>query len=435
MPVPLVLSVGVFLATYICIALEKVNRTVVALSGAILLLLADVLTLKEAVTEYVHWETVGLLFGMFTIVTILSEGGFFAFTALWVARKLHYNPYRIFVVFPLVSGFLSAFMDSITVMLFFATLTYELARLLKFDPVPVVVAEVTLANIGGASTLVGDPPNVILGLMLGFSFNDFVIHNGPTAVVASGAAIATAYWASRKRLVLSTDVDREGLARMDPAEAIRDPRLFRWGLVAFLVAVLFLVIHRPVEALGIPLTAALAPLLPAFVVLFAGGHKTEAILRKVDYEVLLFFIGLFIVVGGLEKTGAIGGLARAGAELFRGQFLALISTLMWFSAVASAIVDNVPFALSMAYVIKGIAEQPGVPTLAMMVWAVSLGTDIGGNGTPIGASANVVAYTAMEKKGVRIGWGRWMRLAIPPTLVALVICNLGLAVKLWLRFW
>ena len=435
MPFPLILSVAVFITTYIFIALEKVNRTVVALSGATLLLIADVLTLEEAVTKYVHWETVGLLFGMFTIVTILSEGGFFAFTALWVARRLDYNPYRIFVVFPLVSGFLSAFMDSITVMLFFATLTYELARLLHFDPVPVVVAEVTLANIGGASTLVGDPPNVILGLMLGFSFNDFVIHNGPTAVVASGAAIATAYWASRKRLVLSTDVDREGLARMDPAAAIRDPRLFRWGLVAFLVAVFFLVIHKPVEALGIPLTAALAPLIPAFVVLFAGGHKTEAILRKVDYEVLLFFIGLFIVVGGLEKTGAISALAHAGADLFRGQFLALISTLMWFSAVASAIVDNVPFALSMAYVIKAIAEQPGVPALAMMVWAVSLGADIGGNGTPIGASANVVAYASMEKKGVRIGWGRWMRLAIPPTLVALVICNLGLALKLWLRFW
>ncbi len=435
MPVPLLLSVTIFIATYICIALEKINRTVVALSGATLLLIADVLTLEEAVTEYVHWETVGLLFGMFILVTVLSEGGFFAFTALWVARRLDYNPYRIFVVFPLVSAVLSAFVSSITVMLFFATLTYELARLLKFDPVPVVVAEVVLANIGGAATLVGDPPNVILGLMLGFSFNDFVIHNAPLAVVASGAAIATAYWASRRRLVLSTDVDREGLARMDPAAAIRDPRLFRWGLIAFLVATMLLVIQRPVEALGVPLTAALAPLIPALVVLFAGGRRTEAILRNVDYEVLLFFIGLFIVVGGLEKTGVISALAQAGADWFREEFLGLLSTLLWFSAVVSAIVDNVPLAVSMAYVIKEIAEQPGVPALAIMVWAVSLGTDIGGNGTPIGASANVVAYASMEKKGVRIGWGRWMRLAIPPTLVALVICNLGLAVKLWLRFW
>jgi Na+/H+ antiporter NhaD/arsenite permease-like protein len=141
-----------------------------------------------------------------------------------------------------------------------------------------------------------------------------------------------------------------------------------------------------------------------------------------------------VVVGGLEKTGAIQALADLIANFFRDQHLALLSTLLWFSAVSSAIVDNVPFALSMAYVIRDMAGQTGVPALSIMVWAVSLGTDIGGNGTPIGASANVVAYTSMEKKGVRIGWGRWMRLAIPPTLVALLISNLGIAVKLALKF-
>lgn len=431
-----VLAVSVFLATYVAIGMEKINRTIVSMSGAILLLLLGVLSLKEAVTTYVHWETVGLLFGMFTIIAVLSEAGFFTYMALVVAKKLDYNPYRIFVVFPLVTGFLSAFMDSITVMLFFATLTYELSHLLKFDAIPVVVAEVSLANIGGASTLVGDPPNVILGLMLGFSFNDFVIHNGPTAVVAALGAIGVAYLQSRKRLVLGGIVDRNALLAMDPAKAIKDVRLFKLGLGAFLVAIVFLVIHAWVErTLHIPLTAPLAPLIPAFVILILGGSKTEAILRKIDYDVLLFFIGLFVVVGGLEKTGAIKALADLIANVFRHQDLALVSTLMWFSAVSSAIVDNVPFALSMVYVIKGIAGQVGVPALSMMVWAVSLGTDIGGNGTPIGASANVVAYAAMEKHGHRIGWPRWMWLAIPQTLAALLISNLGLALKLWLKFY
>ncbi len=209
-----VLAVAVFLITYVGIGLEKINRTIVAVAGALALLILNILTLKEAVTQYVHWETVGLLFGMFTIIAVLSEAGFFTWMALVVARRLRYDPYRIFVVFPLVTGFLAAFMDSITVMLFFATLTYELSRLLKFDAVPVVVAEVCLANIGGASTLVGDPPNVILGLMLGFSFNDFVIHNGPTAVLASAGAIACAYYAGRRRLVLGHDVDREALEKI-----------------------------------------------------------------------------------------------------------------------------------------------------------------------------------------------------------------------------
>jgi Na+/H+ antiporter NhaD/arsenite permease-like protein len=431
-----VLAVSIFLATYVAIGMEKINRTIVSMSGAILLLILGVLSLKEAVTTYVHWETMGLLFGMFTIIAVLSEAGFFTYLALVVAKSLDYNPHRLFLVFPLVTGFLSAFMDSITVMLFFATLTYELSRLLRFDAIPVVVAEVCLANIGGASTLVGDPPNIILGLMLGFSFNDFVIHNGPTAVLAALGAIGVAYLQSRKRLLLPGSVDREALLAMDPAKAIKDARLFRLGLGAFAVAILFLVIHAWVEhTLGIPLTAPLAPLIPAFFILILGGPRTEDILRKIDYDVLLFFIGLFVVVGGLEKTGAIQALADLIANLFRYQALALVSTLMWFSAVSSAIVDNVPFALSMAYVLKGIAGQAGVPALAIMVWAVSLGTDIGGNGTPIGASANVVAYAAMEKHGHRIGWPRWMRLAIPQTLVALVICNVGLALKLWLKFY
>jgi len=430
-----VVAVSVFLVTYVAIGMEKINRTIVSMSGAILLLILGVLSLKEAVTTYVHWETVGLLFGMFTIIAVLSEAGFFAYMALVVAKKLDYNPYRILVVFPLVTGFLSAFMDSITVMLFFATLTYELSRLLKFDAIPVVVSEVCLANVGGASTLVGDPPNVILGLMLGFSFNDFVIHNGPTAVLAALGAILVAYLQCRKRLIVGGAVDRQGLLEMDPARAIKDKRLFKLGLGAFLVAIFFLVIHAWVEhTLHIPLTAPLAPLIPAFFILILGGRKTEDILRKIDYDVLLFFIGLFVVVGGLEKTGAIRALADAIANVFRHQDLALVSTLMWFSAVSSAIIDNVPFALSMAYVVREIAGQAGAPALAIMVWAVSLGTDIGGNGTPIGASANVVAYAAMEKKGHRIGWPRWMWLAIPQTLIALLISNVGLALKLWLGF-
>jgi Na+/H+ antiporter NhaD/arsenite permease-like protein len=435
MPVSTVVAVSIFLATYVAIGMEKINRTIVSVSGAIVLLVVGILSLKEAVTTYIHWETVGLLFGMFTIIAVLSEAGFFTYMALVVAKKLDYNPFRILVVFPLVTGFLSAFMDSITVMLFFATLTYELARLLRFDAIPVVVAEVCLANIGGASTLVGDPPNVILGLMLGFSFNDFVIHNGPTAVLAALGAVGVAYLQCQKRLVLGGTVDRQALLAMDPVTAIKDARLFKLGLGAFLVAIFFLVTHAWMEhTLHIPMTAPLAPLVPAFFILILGGSKTEAILRKIDYDVLLFFIGLFVVVGGLEKTGAIRALADLIASAFRHQDLALVSTLMWFSAVSSAIIDNVPFALSMVYVIKGIAGQVGVPALSIMVWAVSLGTDIGGNGTPIGASANVVAYASLEKKGHRIGWPRWMWLAIPQTMVALLICNLGLALKLWLKF-
>jgi Na+/H+ antiporter NhaD/arsenite permease-like protein len=393
-----------------------------------------VVTLREAV-GFISWETIGLLFGMFCIIAALTEAGFFTYLALVLARRLDYNPVRMLVVFPVVTGVLACFMDSITVMLFFATLTYELARLLKVDPVPLVVAEVCLANTGGAATLVGDPPNVILGTMLGFNFNDFVTHTGPIALIAGAASVAYFYLQFRRGMRSKEHLDKEELERLEPSHAIKDPVLLRMGLAAFGAAILLLIVHPFLEHAGIPLTVPLAALVPAFGLLLLGGNRTSAILHKVEYEVLLFFMGLFVVVGGLEKTGIIGSLARGLAALFSDSPAGLLSTLIWGSAVSSAVVDNVPFALTMAYVIKDLAVASGMLTLSIMVWAVALGTDIGGNATPIGASANVVAYHAMEKHGVRIGWGRWMKLAIPSTVLAIAISNLLVLAKYYLKYY
>lgn len=429
-----IIALIVFVATYVAIGLEKIPRTMVAISGSLLLLLLGVMDLREAV-GFINWETIGLLFGMFCIVAALSESGFFTFLALVAARRLKYNPVRILVVFPIVTGVLACFMDSITVMLFFASLTYELARLLKVDPVPLVVAEVCLANTGGSATLVGDPPNVILGTMLGYNFNDFVTHTGPIALLAGAASVIYFYFQFRRSMRGGGRIDFEELERLDPASAIVDRKLMNWGLVAFALAIILLIIHPFLEHAGIPLTVPLAALLPAFGMLILGGRRTEGVLHKVEYEVLLFFMGLFIVVGGLEKTGVIRFLAEGVARAFEGNPIGLIIALIWGSGVTSGVVDNVPFALTMAYVIKDIAISSGTLALSLMVWAVALGTDIGGNFTPIGASANVVAYHSLEKKGVTIGWLRWIRLALPCTVVALIISTLALIAKNAIRFY
>jgi Na+/H+ antiporter NhaD/arsenite permease-like protein len=428
------LSIAVFLATYVAIGMEKINRTIVAVSGALLLMITGVVSFTESI-HFISWETIGLLFGMFCIIAVLTQAGFFTYLALVMARRLDYNPVRMLVVFPVVTGVLACFMDSITVMLFFATLTYELCRLLKVDPVPIVVAEVCLANTGGSATLVGDPPNVILGTMLGYNFNDFVIHTGPIALVAGAASVAYFYFQFRKLLRSREHISREELEKLEPGNAIKDPALMKSGLWAFGLAILLLIIHPFMEHHGVPLTVPLAALLPAFGLLLLGGPKMGHMLLKVEYEVLLFFMGLFVVVGGLEKTGVIKALAGGMASLFAGKPLGLISTMLWGSAVSSAIIDNVPFALTMAYVIKDLATASGALALSIMVWSVAMGTDIGGNGTPIGASANVVAYHSMEKHGVKIGWGRWMRIAIPSTLLAIAISNIMLLVKYLIKYY
>ena len=428
-------AIIIFILTYAAIISEKVNRTVAAFIGALFLILFKVFTLNESI-QFVNWETIGLLFGMFIIVTALSDAGFFTYLALVIAKMLKYSPTRIFLAFPIITFILSGFMDSITVMLFFATLTYELCRMLKIDPIPLVITEVLLANIGGSATLVGDPPNVILGLKLGFYFNDFVIHNGPIAIIAGAATLFYCFAVSKKSLVSKSEVSLKELQLMNPANAIKDLRQLKAALIAFGVAVMFLITHLYIEKyIHIPLSVPLAAMLPAFVMLIFLGKKAERVIVKVDYEVILFFIGLFIVVGGLEHTGVIKTFAGYITDLFKENHTGLVSALLWGSGIASGVVDNVPFALSMAYVLENIIKFAGVPALSIMVWATSLGCDIGGNFTPIGASANVVAYATMEKSGHHIGWGRWLKLAIPSTIIALVISNAGVVIKLITGFY
>ena len=423
------IAIIIFVLTYIIIVTERVSRIVVAFAGALLLILFNVFDINEAI-GFISWETIGLLFGMFIIVSALSDAGFFKFLALILARRLKYSPVRIFIFFPIMTALLSAFMDSVTVMLFFATLTYELCKMLKIDAIPLIITEVILANIGGSATMVGDPPNVILGLKLGFYFNDFVINNAPISVVAGAAALLYCYLVSRKSIIPSGHIPKKEYEAMDPAEAIENKKQLKVALAAFGTAIFFLTTHSLIEEyLHIHLTVPLAAMIPAFIMLIILGKRSEEILLKVDYGVLLFFMGLFVVVGGLEHTGVINTIAGSITNIFKDNHMGFLSTLVWGSGVASGIVDNVPFSLSMAYILENIVKFAGVPALAIMVWATSLGADIGGNFSPIGASANVVAYTTMEKRGQSIGWKRWLKLSVPATLIALAITNIGIYIK------
>jgi len=414
---------------------EKIPRMYLAIFGAVFVIVLGVFDLKEAI-DFVNWETIGFLLGMFLLIEILVESGFFRWVALAIARKLNYQPLLILIFFPFLSFGLSAFISSITVMVFLTVVTCELSGLLKFDPVPVIVSEVVLSNIGGAATLVGDPPNVILGTVLGFNFNDFLIHNGPIAVISGLAALGVSFLMQRRNFSkLHPHVKLEDLRSIDARSQIKDKYLLKMGLAGITIALIFLIARPLFDRFGIPIYVSTASLLPAFTILTFGGKRVyrHHFMRRIDAETIMFFIGLFILIGALEKRFIIQMAANFLASLFKTQ-AGFISSIFWGSGIISAFVDNVPLAMAMTYIIKQSIASKIVSGQGIMVWATSLGVDLGGNLTPIGASANVVAYSYLEKNCTRIGWGRWLKLALPQGLVALLVSYLGILIKMQLKF-
>jgi Na+/H+ antiporter NhaD/arsenite permease-like protein len=422
----MIIALIVFALAYILIASEKFPRHWVALIGGGLLVLFGVLSPIEALT-YISWETLGLLIGMFVLVSILHESGFFTWLSMAAVRKVNYHPAALFVVLLVLAALLAMFINSITVMLFLTALTLQLCRLLKIDPVPLVIAEVCAANTGGAATLVGDPPNVILGTTFGFNFADFATHTGPISAVAALALLGVFYLVNRRALrdahAALTDATVREIETMhrDPLNA----RLTRVGLIGFGAAVVLLVLHHPLsDWTRLPITTAAATLIPATLALIMlPGSDRKMVILKVDSQSILFFAGLFMLIGGLEKSHVFDILAESLAGATSSNPSGLVMALHWGPGLASGVVDNVPLALAMSYVLRDLASVPGMPALALMVWSLALGVDMGGNLTPIGASANVVAYSFMERNHIRVGWKRWVLIAVPPTLLAMVLAS------------
>ncbi len=425
----MITAIAIFVIAYGFIASEKFPRHWVALIGGSALLIFGILSPGEAF-NYINWETLGLLAGMFALVAILHEAGFFKWLALTAVRKVNYHPSYLFVALVALSAFLAMWMDSITVMLFMAALTLQLCRLLKIDPVPLIIAEVCAANTGGAATLVGDPPNVILGTTLGFNFADFLTHTGPISAIAALTLLVVFYLVNRQNLrdahaALTDEVvaDIEALHK-DPLHA----QLTRVGLIGFGSAVILLIFHHALsEWTHLPISAAVAAMVPAALAIMFLPHsdrrKIFIKLAKDDAESLVFFAGLFVLIGGLEKVRVFEAMADGLAYITQSSPNGLVMALHWGPGLLSGVLDNVPLALAMSYVLKDLANTPGMPALALMVWSLALGVDMGGNLTPIGASANVVAYSIMEKHHGPVGWKRWMLIAIPPTLMAMMLAS------------
>jgi len=311
-----------------------------------------------------------------------------------------------------MSAILSMFIDSITVILFLAAVTVELSGLLKFNPVPMILAEIFCANLGGSSTMCGDPPNIIIGSKLGYSFVDFLFNTGAIAGVSLVIMIFYFYFACRKQLVVKGEVDTSKFPV--PKDAIKDQKGFVISSLIFALAVALLITHGQTH-----LSVATIGIGIAIITILANIKYLGIIFKKVDFPTVLFFTGLFVVVGGLEQTHILELIAEFIKNVSGGNVYVMIAIIIWVSAFASAFIDNIPFAATMVPVIQALAG-PGAD-LSTMAWALSMGTDIGGSATPIGASANVVGMAVAQKSGHPVGWGKYCKISAPATVLVLLI--------------
>lgn len=364
----------------------------------------------------INWATIIFIAGMMVMVEGMAKAGFFRWLCLTIAKAVKYKVMPILVTFMIMSAVLSMFIDSITVILFLAAVTVELSQLLKFSPVPMVLAEIFCANLGGSATMCGDPPNIIIGTALGYSFADFLTNTGLIAGIALIAIIVFFFFAFKKELSANKNEKVDPSTFPNPSDAIENKKDFIVSTVIFIIAIVLLVSHAQTG-----LTVAFIGVAIALITLITSIKDIGFILKKVDYKTLLFFIGLFIVVGGLEQTGVLEMIASFIEKVCGGNVFAMVLIIMWISAVASAFVDNIPFAATMVPVIKSLAATTTGADLSVLAYALSVGTDIGGSATPIGASANVVGTSVISKAGHPVGWGKYCKTAIPATAIVLII--------------
>lgn len=370
----------------------------------------------------INWATILFIFGMMVMVEGMAKAGFFRWLCLCIAKAVKYKPTAVFVTFMLMSFVLAMFIDSITVILFLAAVTIELARLLEFDPVVVILSEIFCANLGGSATMCGDPPNIIIGTSLGYSFGDFVANTGFMAVISLVFIVTYFYLVFRNKLV---NKDASGATKNypNPSEAIQNKGSFIISTIIFLIAVVLLVSHAQTG-----LTVATIGAFVAILTMITSFKDLKEIMKKVDYKTLLFFIGLFVVVGGLEQTGILKLIADFIAKISGGNIYIMVAIVLWVSAIASAFVDNIPFAATMIPVIKNLTEISGVP-LTTLAWTLAIGTDIGGSATPIGASANVVGIAVLQKNKYSIGWGKYCKYLAPATIIVMIVCMICIYVR------
>jgi Na+/H+ antiporter NhaD/arsenite permease-like protein len=422
------IAITVFVVAYALIASDRINKTLVALVGAAIIVALGVVESDDVFYSHetgIDWDVIFLLFGMMVIVSVLRQTGVFEYIAIWSAKRARGSPLRIMILLVLVTAIASALLDNVTTVLLIAPVTLLVCDRLAINPVPFLIAEVLASNIGGAATLVGDPPNIIVASRAGLTFNDFLVHTAPVVLVVMVVFIALLPLVFRG----SFDVDPARVADvmlLEEREAIQDP-----GLLIKCGAVLVLVFTAFIAHSVLHIAPSIVALLGAGVLILLSRLEHRDYLAGVEWETLLFFVGLFIMVGALVKTGVIDELARSAIEFTDGNALLTAMLILGVSAPVSGVIDNIPYTATMAPIVSELsASIPDMTHPHALWWALVLGADFGGNLTAVGASANVVMLGIARRAENPISFWEFTRKGLLITVLSIVIS----AVYLWLRY-
>lgn len=422
------LALAVFAGAYVLIATERIHRVAAALSGAVLMLLIGATDAEHAFFSEeagIEWNVVFLLLGMMLIVAVVQRTGVFEYGAIWAAKRARGRPFRVMVILVLVTAFASAILDNVTTVLLIAPVTFLVCERLGVPVAPYLIAEALASNIGGTATLVGDPPNIIIASRGNLSYNDFLVHLAPLVVVLMVVFLGLCRWLFRSAFVYDEEKAAAVMALRE-RDAIRDTRLLAVSLGVLVIVTAAFALHTVIH-----LEPSVIALVGGLALLAASRLDAEEVAKDVEWPTLVFFAGLFVMVGALVNTGIIDRLADAAAEATGGRLLLASMVLLWVSAILSAIVDNIPYVATMAPVVAQLVDAGGGTDQARALWwALALGADLGGNATAVGASANVVVLGLAERAGRRISFWEFTKYGL---VVAVVTVGISMP-YLWLRY-
>jgi Na+/H+ antiporter NhaD/arsenite permease-like protein len=413
-----VVAIVLFVGALAAIALEWGHRTKVALVGAGLMVLIGVLDQDQAI-DAIDWGTLGLLVGMMVIVGLTERTGVFTYFALRVAQLSGGSPLRLVFLLAFATGVLSALLDNLTTILLIVPITLLLADLLRVSPIPLVLVEVLASNIGGTATLIGDPPNIMIGTRIEqLSFLDFIVNLAPVALLTLTTVAGLLYILYRRRLRIEPRAQAE-VARLDPTRDMRESRYVKRTLAVLAGTIVFFFLHSAVHV-----EPAVVALTGATVMLLLAGDDVERALESVEWSTIFFFLGLFVMVGGLEHRGVIGDVASWLAGVTGDSTLLEGLVVLWGAAAGSALVDNIPFTAAMIPVVQELQAEEGFED--GLWWSLALGACFGGNATAIAAAANVAATGVLERAGQPVSFGRFLAVGLPMTVVSLMIATVYL---------